>query len=147
MKSRFLRSLSVLAAALVCASCQLRAALTVVAAPNGGGLEFNLTEWGGAKPGELLSVTVHRCATDKSSFPGRGELAWKADVAAGVTGPLAGKFLYGQDLGALHTSGRPSPLEAGCYVVTAYAKFPDPRAAVLVFDIQGDGNVVARAAA
>jgi hypothetical protein len=69
---------------------------------------------------------------------------WYASVRSPARGPTVGVFEYGQELGELKSELSPVPLGAGCYIANAYARFPDPRGAVLVFDILPDGSVVGR---
>ena len=99
-------------------------------------MTFVLTAWFDSTPGYLQEVTVSRCVDRGSAFPESGEVMWSAFLTTGAEAPLVGRFGYGQNLSGLTTSHEPAPLGPGCYIVRAYARFPDTRQAVLVVRVR-----------
>jgi hypothetical protein len=144
MKSSSVGILALALVSLLCTACTMRARLAVAPGSSASGITFTLSEWDGSRPGELIGVAVHRCLPGKRSFPERGERVWYASVESSAEGPLVGTFEYGQETGELKSVGSPVTLGVGCYIANAYARFPDTRGAVLVFDILADGSVVGR---
>lgn len=108
-------------------------------------MAFILTDWQGTTPGILREIIVDRCVEQGTKFPGRGELLWHATIGSENIGPVVGRIEYGKDLDSLTSKIPPQPLTVGCFIAAAYANFPDPRGAVLVFDILPDGRVAGRA--
>ena len=123
------------------ASCQMRARIGVAPDSTASNLTFVLSAWNDDTPGALAEIKVSRCIEHEGDFPVRGETVWLASVRDEARRPVVGRIEYGTDLGGLETLEGPTPLTTGCYIVSAYAMFPDPRGAVSVIRVQSDGAV------
>jgi hypothetical protein len=135
------RTAAVLFVGLALAACQEQARLSIAPNSTAGSLSFVLSAWSEQTPGRLNAVYVQRCAEPRSELPGENERVWAAWVKNGDEAPTVGQFSYGKDLAGLITVSGPEPLVPGCYIARAYASFPDPRLAVLVFRVTQDGQV------
>ncbi len=135
------RTAAILFLGLALAACQEQARLSIAPSSTAGSLSFVLSAWSDRTPGKLNAVYVQRCAEPRSEFPGENERVWAAWVKNGEEAPTVGQFAYGKDLAGLITVAGPEPLVPGCYIARAYASFPDPRLAVLIFRITRDGQV------
>ena len=128
---------------LVLVACQERARLSIAPNSTAANLSFVLSAWSDDTPGRLNAayVAVTRCPEQRSEFSGANERVWAAWVKGGDEAPVVGKFSYGKDLAGLVTVSGPQPLVTGCYIARAYADFPDPRLAVLIFRVTEDGQI------
>jgi len=139
---RFLfRAAVVLFVGLALAACQERARLSIAPNSTAANLSFVLSAWSDDTPGRLNAVYVAQCSEQSSEFPGANARVWAAWVKGGDEAPTVGQFAYGKDLAGLITVSGPEPLAPGCYIARAYADFPDPRLAVLIFRVTQDGQV------
>ena len=141
MSSRLSKSIIIILFIVFLASCQLRAKLVVAPESTINNLYFVLSAWSEQTPGNLRAVYMYRCVEQGSQFPENGECLWATRVKDGEKPPVLGRFGYGHDIPGFATSQEPKPLRPGCYIVRAYADFPDPRSAVLVFRISSDGKI------
>jgi hypothetical protein len=128
-------------AVLALAACSIRARLTLTPDSTPEHMTFSLSAWWDSTPGRLQDVSVHRCVNRGSTFPESGEVVWSASLADGAQAPLVGRFGYGQQLSGFTTSHEPVPLGPGCYIVRAYATFPDTRQGVLVVRVSSAGQI------
>jgi hypothetical protein len=134
-------ALALLCCTILLAACQLRARLSVAPNSTASDLTFVLSAWDDASPGTLAEFQVSRCIERGGRFPEAGETMWRASARSETGGPIVGRLRYGSDLDALNTVEGPIPLTAGCYIVRAYAAFPDPRAAVALIRVELDNTV------
>lgn len=128
-------------AVLALTACSMRARLTLTPDSTPEHMTFVLSAWWDSTPGRLQDVSVNRCVDRGSTFPESGEVVWSASLPDGAEAPVVGRFAYGQHLSGLTTSHEPMPLGPGCYIVRAYAKFPDTRQGVLVVRVSSAGKI------
>ena len=131
----------VFVAGVLLTSCQSAGKLAIAPQSTKDNLVFVLSAWSDPTPGNLKAVYVSRCIERGREFPEFGERIWAASVAPGLDLPMVGRFTYGKNLAGLITSREPESLGSGCYIAQAYANFPDPRAAVIVFRISPEGGI------
>ena len=136
MRSTLIEVIIATMAALALPACQMSARLALTPDSTPEHMTFVLTAWFDSTPGYLQEVTVSRCVDRGCAFTESGEVMWSAFLTTGAEAPLVGRFGYGQNLSGLTTSHEPAPLGPGCYIVRAYARFPDTRQAVLVVRVR-----------
>ena len=134
---------SLLIAAILLASCQLSARLTIAEGSTPTNLVFVLTDWEGSKPGKLHSVYVSRCIEDGPNFPIEKEHVWVALATDLSSAPELGRITYGSVVG-LTTTVSAETIVPGCYIARAYANFPDSRQGIAVFRVDANGRIDAR---